>query len=218
MYKNVASQKLLVYAFDSTTNLPKTGDAANITAYVSKDYGSVTVLGDTSATEADATNGKGYYLFDVTQTETNADTLLFSAKSSTANIVVLGMPAVVFTRPPNFSKGVIDSAGLFDANAVKIGPTGAGTAQTAGDVGIKTGFRLSSTGVDDILRTALTESYNADGAAPTLSQALFLLLSFLMEANISSTTITCKKLDGSTNAATFTISDATNPVTITRAT
>ncbi len=96
MLKNVAS-KLIVFAFDSTTNLPKTGDAANITAYVSKDFGSVTVLADTSATEMDATNGKGYYLFDLAQGETNADVLLFSAKSATANIVVIAVPARIDT-------------------------------------------------------------------------------------------------------------------------
>src|SRR5438309_6263459 len=111
MQRNVASQKLIVFAFDATTNLPKSGDAANITAYVSKDYGTVTVLGDTSATEMDATNAKGYYLFDLTQGETDADTLLFSGKSSTANIVVVGAPATVFTTPPNFSKESIDANG-----------------------------------------------------------------------------------------------------------
>jgi hypothetical protein len=68
--KNVGSQKIIFFAFDSTTNTPKTGDAANITGYISKDFGAVTVLGDTSATEMDATNAKGYYLFDVTQTNT----------------------------------------------------------------------------------------------------------------------------------------------------
>ena len=104
MLKNVAGQKLIVFAFDSTTNLPKTGDAANITAYVSKDFGTVTVLGDTSAAEMDATNAKGYYLFDLTQAETNADTLLFSAKSSTANIVVVGAPATVYTQLPRIRK------------------------------------------------------------------------------------------------------------------
>lgn len=135
MQKNVASQKLLVFAFDSTTNLPKTSDSANITAYVSKDYGSVTVLGDTSATEMDATNAKGYYLFDLTQAETNADTLMFSAKSSTSNIVVIGAPATVFTTAANFNKAVIDSSGLQDANTVKVGPTGSGTPQTAKDLG-----------------------------------------------------------------------------------
>lgn len=112
MFKNTASQKLIVFAFDSTTNTPKTGDAANLTAYVSKDYGAVTVLGDTSATEMDSTNAKGYYLFDLTQAETNADCLMFSAKSSTSNIVVIGAPAVVQTVP-----AAIGTAGVFPAAA-----------------------------------------------------------------------------------------------------
>jgi hypothetical protein len=129
MFKNVASQKLIVFAFDSTTNLPKTGDAANITAYVSKDYGAVTVLGDTTATEMDSTNAKGYYLFDLTQAETSADTLLFSAKSATSNIVVVGAPATVFTYPPNFSSTSIDASGRVDV--IKIN----GTSQTARDIG-----------------------------------------------------------------------------------
>lgn len=120
MFKNTASQKCIVYAFDSTTNLPKTGDAANLTAYVSKDYGAVTVLGDTTATEMDSTNAKGYYLFDLTQAETNADTLLFSAKSSTANIVVLAMPATVYTTPANFTALAITSGGIAQADVQTI--------------------------------------------------------------------------------------------------
>jgi hypothetical protein len=98
VFKNVAA-KFMVFAFDTTNNTAKTGDAANITAYVSKDYGTVTVLADTSATEMDATNAKGYYLFDAAQGETNADVLMVSAKSATANIAVIGAPAVIYTRP-----------------------------------------------------------------------------------------------------------------------
>lgn len=134
MFKNVASQKLIVYAFDSTTNLPKTGDAANLTAYVSKDYGTVTVLGDTSATEMDSTNGKGYYLFDLTQGETNGDCLMFSCKSSTSNIVVIAVPAVVFTVPPYFSTLGIAS----DGDLVKVNTLDGHTAQT-GDVYARVG-------------------------------------------------------------------------------
>lgn len=175
MFKNVASQKIMVFAFDSTTNLPKTGDSANITAYVSKDFGAVTVLTDTSATEIDATNAKGYYWFDVSQTETNADALIFSAKSSTANIVVIGVPAVVYTTPPNFTLQSIDSNGRLDV--IKV----AGTTQTARDLGAsvllssgtgagqvslssgtvtvgtnndKTGYSLLSTGLDAIAQSA----------------------------------------------------------------
>jgi hypothetical protein len=132
MFKNVAT-KIAVFAFDVTTGAAKTGDAANLTAYVSKDYGTVTVLADTSATEMDATNAKGWYLFDVAQAETNADALLFTGKSTTANVSVVGQ--YVHTSPNRFSSLVIDAAGLADANMVKIGPTGAGTAQTARDLG-----------------------------------------------------------------------------------
>ena len=98
MFKNVAA-KFIVFAFDYTTGAAKTGDAANITAYVSEDYGAVTVLADTSATEMDATNAPGYYLFDAAQGETNADVLMISAKSATANVSVIGAPAVIYTRP-----------------------------------------------------------------------------------------------------------------------
>jgi hypothetical protein len=114
MLKNVSGQKIVVFAFDATTGLPKSGDAANITAYVSKDWGAVTVLGDTSATEMDATNAKGLYLFDLTQAETNANTLIFSGKSSTANIVVVGR--VETTVPANFQATSIDSSGNVAAN------------------------------------------------------------------------------------------------------
>ena len=133
MFKNVAT-KIALFAFDTTSGAPKTGDAANLTAYVAKDYGTVTVLTDTSATEMDATNAKGWYLFDVAQAETNADVLLFSAKSATANISVVGQ--LIFTTPNRFTTLAIDASGLADVNAVKVGPTGAGTAQTARDLGL----------------------------------------------------------------------------------
>ena len=69
-----------------------------------------------------------------------------------------------------------------------------------------------------ILTTVLTEAYAADGSEPTLTQAIYLIQQFLSERAVSGTTTTVKKLDGSTTAATYTLSDATNPVSITRAT
>lgn len=85
--------------------------------------------------------------------------------------------------------------------------------QVDSNVITKTGFVLSAVG-----SAALTESYAADGAAPTLNQAIYQLWSFLAEANLSGTTITAKKLDGATTAMTFTVDSATAPTTITRAT
>lgn len=127
MQKNVSSQKIQLFCFLVTTGAPVTGDAANITAYVSKDHGAVTVLGDTSATEMDATNAKGVYVFDLTQGETNADELTFTAKSSTANVSIT--PRFITTTAPNFSLQSIDGNGRVDV--IKI----AGTTQTARDVG-----------------------------------------------------------------------------------
>lgn len=129
LFKNTASQKVFVFAFDTTNNTAKTGDAANITAYISKDYGAITALTDTSATELDSTNAKGYYSFDISQTETNADEILVTAKSSTANIAVIGAPAILFTRAPNSGALSIDSNGRVDI--IKV----AGTTQTAKDIG-----------------------------------------------------------------------------------
>ncbi|MDH3505416.1 MAG: hypothetical protein OEM58_12930, partial [Nitrospirota bacterium] len=69
-----------------------------------------------------------------------------------------------------------------------------------------------------ILTTQMTEAYAADGVAPTLAQALFLIQQALTEVSISSTTETIKKIDGSTTAATLTLNDATSPTSKTRAT
>lgn len=103
--------------------------------YVSKDDGTVTAIAAASGvpTEVDSTNAKGDYKIALSQAETNADKLRFTGKSSTAGIVVI--PQTIYTVPANFTKAVIDSAGLQDANVVKVGPSGSGTAQTARDIG-----------------------------------------------------------------------------------
>lgn len=72
--------------------------------------------------------------------------------------------------------------------------------------------------VAEILTTAMTEAYAADGVAPTVSQALFAIQQFLQERSTATTTVTVKKLDGSATAMTFTLDDATTPTSITRAT
>lgn len=77
---------------------------------------------------------------------------------------------------------------------------------------------LNDVAATDILTTALTEGYAADGAAFTLSEALYMIWSLLAERSIVTTTLTAKKLDGSTSAMTFTLDDATTPTSQTRAT
>ncbi len=133
MQKNTAGQGLVVFCFTAATNLPLAGDAANLTASVSIDGGAVADLADTSAAELDAVKATGYYLFDLAQAETNGDTLLFTARSATGGVVVIAVPATVFTTPPNFSDLAVDSAGgVTLADAVAHGGTpGSSTATLA---------------------------------------------------------------------------------------
>lgn len=69
-----------------------------------------------------------------------------------------------------------------------------------------------------LARVLAAESYAADGAAPTLSQILYMLWSAIGDFSIAGTTITCKRLDGTTTSMTFTLNDGTNPTSRTRAT
>lgn len=96
MYKNTSGQKLRIFAFLSSNGVPQTGDAANITCKVSKDNGAPVDLADINPVEVE----DGYYLFDVSKAETDADILDFYPESSTTNVVVI---------VPNFSRYTIRS-------------------------------------------------------------------------------------------------------------
>lgn len=164
MFKNVASQKVTVFAFDYSTGAPKTGDGANITVYVSKDDGAVTVLTDTTATEADSTNAKGCYLFDVSQTETNADKLVFTGKSSTANVSIV--PQTIYTAPASFTAFVTPTGAAVNATqfagqtiTAAAGVTLPASVASPTNITAATGVVLSAAGVQaiwDALTTALT--------------------------------------------------------------
>lgn len=70
--------------------------------------------------------------------------------------------------------------------------------------------------IQSLFTSQLTESYAADGVAPTVAQALLLIQQFLTERNISGTTWTTKKLDGAATAAVMTLNSSSNPTAITR--
>lgn len=150
MQKNVA-QKWIVFAFAPATNLPVTGDAANITANIRIDGGAANAVDDTNPTELE----DGFYVFDTTAAESNGDNLVLCPVSSTSGVQVIGVPGAVWTTPPNFPTLSIDANGRTDVIMV------AGTTQTARDlgasvlVGDKTGFSLSEAGIDAILDDAV---------------------------------------------------------------
>jgi hypothetical protein len=69
-----------------------------------------------------------------------------------------------------------------------------------------------------VLNTVMAESYAADGAQATVTQALYLIMQSIIERSVSGTAVTIKKLDGATTAAVLTTNSATNPTSVTRTT
>lgn len=157
--KNTAG-KWIVFAFNRTTNVPLTGDAANITANVRIDGGAANAVDDTNPTELE----DGYYIFDLTAAETNGDLILIAPVSVTADIQVIGVPGAIYTVAVNSNALLIDSNGIVQselADAVVHGGTTAklrlGT--TSGDPAI---YVTSSTQDES---TVKFESTNATAGA-----------------------------------------------------
>jgi hypothetical protein len=74
------------------------------------------------------------------------------------------------------------------------------------------------TQVQTALTTAVADSVPADGTRPSIAQAAYMSTQFLLERSVSGTTLTVKKVDGSTTLFTVTLNDATTPTALTRAT
>tara|TARA_R100000458_G_C8277677_1_gene253298 strand:- start:644 stop:1399 length:756 start_codon:yes stop_codon:yes gene_type:complete len=107
MKKNVASQKVVVFAYDSITGAGKTGDSGNFTKTVSKDGASFS-SGGGSFTEI----ANGYYTYAPTQAETNCDIFIMHVTSSTASVEVEDV--VIYTDADLNAKidtidGIVDS-------------------------------------------------------------------------------------------------------------
>jgi len=113
--------------------------------------------------------------------------------SSNVNVVTWNGHAVSDTTP-----------GLPDVNAATVGD--------------KTGYALTSAYDFSKGTIVVPEGYAADGAAFTPIQALYMLWSLFAERSIVGTTLTAKKLDGSTTSMTFTLDSATTPTSQTRST
>jgi len=95
-------------------------------------------------------------------------------------------------------------AASFAANAIDANALAQDAAQEIADVAFA--------------RALTAESYAADGAVPTLSQSLYMLLSALTQYDISGTALTTRKLDGTTQAMVYTLDDASDPTSRVRTT
>lgn len=200
--QSTASQEILLGRFvDSTDgNTEETAlSIANTDIKVFK-HGATTLASKNSGGATHIANGLYYAVLDATDTDTlgNLEVHVHVAGALAVKREYLVVPAMVYDA-------MVLGTDRLDTNVTHV----ADTAQTAGDL------KASLTA---LFTTALTESYSADGAAPTMAQAVFLLMQMLTEKSISGTTMTVKKLDGSTTAFTLTLNDATTPTSITRAT
>lgn len=108
MIKNQPDQRWRLFAFNRITSDPVTGDAANITAKLEKDY---TGLQPTVAAPVEIEDG--YYYVPLTQAETDANVLSLIARSSTPDVQVIGVPGEIHTYPANFANINIDADGHF---------------------------------------------------------------------------------------------------------
>lgn len=101
------AQRWIVFAFDETTGIEKTGDASNITANIHIDGGTANAVDDTNPTELGTSS---YYYFDLTAVETDGEVLTIAPVSTTADIQVVGSPATVRTFP-NIVCGITTTGG-----------------------------------------------------------------------------------------------------------
>lgn len=117
MQKNVASQKVIVYAYNKLTGAAVTSDSGNFAKVVSKD-GAALGGGGGSFTELSL----GYYVYAPTTAETNCDLFLLVTTSSTANVVIDDV--VIYTRVDDSIETKLDTVdGIVDNILVDTGTT-----------------------------------------------------------------------------------------------
>jgi hypothetical protein len=104
IYKNVASQKALVFIYDINNNNPLTGYGPAVSGFVSRDGGAPSGL--TTPNPIEITGGLYYY--SLTQNETNGDVLGLISYSSSGNVAI--DPLIFYT-----------SAQIPSVNAIQIG-------------------------------------------------------------------------------------------------
>lgn len=92
--KNTAGQKWIVFAWTIATNVALAGDAANITANLRLDGGGANAVDDTNPAELE----DGFYAFDLTAAETNADNIVICPASATGGVAVVGCPMACWTE------------------------------------------------------------------------------------------------------------------------
>lgn len=182
-----------------TDNTPQTGDVFPLASTEIADIKAKTdLIPAAPASTTNITAGTITNVTNLTNAPTNGD---FTATMKAATLARVALVDTL-TAYTNNTPQTGDSF-------ARIGVAGAGL--TAVD-------DATLTAIAALWTTALTESYAADGVAPTPAQLLFRIAQNICEFVIAGTTITVKKLDKVATAETYTLDDATTPTSRTRAT
>jgi hypothetical protein len=203
IYKNVASQKIGVFAYDSSDGSAKTGDAGNITAYISLDFAAPAQTNDVNPTELDATNAPGWYVFDLTQGETNAEVIILAAQSATADILIEQVQVV--TQDASISsratQASVDALNDLDAAGVRMA-MGLATANLDTQIGtLATGAEIAAAEAairgadDDTLKTLSDQIDGAPAASWAYGTRTLTMTAAEVEATLSGDTITAHRGD-----------------------
>lgn len=143
---------------------------------------------------------------------TDTATAVTTVNGLAANTITATSIAADAITAAKIADGAIDAA-TFAAGAITASAIAAdaiGASELAADAVTEI--------VNGVLTTAMTEAYPTDGSTATVAQMLYLIAQSIGEFSVSGTTITVKKLDGTTTAATYTLDSSTAPTSRTRAT
>jgi hypothetical protein len=216
--QSTASQEIpLGYFVDSTDgNTEETALTIANTDIKLWKTGATTLANKNSGGATHIANGLYYATLDATDTDTIGPLVIFVHVSGA---LAVRLPCVVLDEPVydlliTGGTPATNLLDMFDGTGYAGGtaPLNVNVSQISADSTAADNAELWFDG------TAIADSVPADGTRPTPAQALYMITQFLTEASVSSTTLTVKKVDGSTSLMTFTLNSATTPTSITRAT
>lgn len=166
--KNVAGQKVGAQLTTISDGSPFTG---SVTVAVTVDAG--TQATGSVSSGACTHEGGGYHTYAPAQAETNGELIAFTFSGTGAysvTVQVYTLPATGVLAPATLGRTlVVDASGLADANTVKLGPSGSGTAQTARDIGASV-LLSSGTGTGQVSLTSGKLDWNAAWDAEVQSE------------------------------------------------
>lgn len=130
---------------------------------------------------------------------------------------VASIAANAITATAIASDAITDAKVASDVTIASItGNVGGNVVGSVGSLAAQAKADVNAEVVDVLTVDLLADSVHADGTRPTLAQAVYEVIQYLTERSVSGTTVTVKKVDGSTSLCTLTINDATSPTSITR--